>query len=65
MAIMWGRDKNFQVSMLYELKNRENKIYAGFAFPPFVLQVVRRKQMGEEYNIAEGSIRLGSMILIN
>ena len=23
---MWGRDKNFQVSMLYELRNCENKI---------------------------------------
>ena len=23
---MWGRDKNFQASMLYELRKRENKI---------------------------------------
>ena len=23
---MWGRDKNFQVSMLYELRNCENNI---------------------------------------
>ena len=23
---MWGRDKNFQVLMMYELLNRENKI---------------------------------------
>jgi hypothetical protein len=23
---MWGRDKNFQVSMIFQLRNRENKI---------------------------------------
>ena len=34
---MWGRDKNFQVSMLYELINRKNQIYGRdlFAFPHF------------------------------
>ena len=27
---MWGRDKNFQVLMLYEMRNRENKKYHNF-----------------------------------
>jgi hypothetical protein len=38
---MWGRDKNFQVSMLYELRNYESKKYARevFAFPPFISSV--------------------------
>ena len=26
LGIMWGRDKKFQVSMMYELLNHENKI---------------------------------------
>ena len=26
LVIMWGRDKNFQVSMIFELRNCENKI---------------------------------------
>ena len=35
---MWGRDKNFQVSMLYSLKNYENEKYTRevFAVPPFI-----------------------------
>ena len=27
LVIMWGRDKNFKVLMLYELRNRERKKY--------------------------------------
>ena len=38
LVIMWGRDKNFQVLMLYELRNNKNKKHARyvFALPPFV-----------------------------
>ena len=37
LVIMWGRDKNFQVLMMYELLNRENKILLikVFYYSPF------------------------------
>ena len=46
-GIMLGRDKNFQVLMLYELRNRENKKYARdvFAVPPFSLRSVQYTEM--------------------
>ena len=29
LVIMWGRDKNFQVSIMYKLRKRKNKILLG------------------------------------
>jgi hypothetical protein len=38
LVIMWDRDKNIQLLMLYELRNRGNKKYARdiFAATPFI-----------------------------
>ena len=36
---MWGRDKNFQVLMLYKLRNCENKISLTKVFGAYVLEL--------------------------
>ena len=45
LVIMWGRDKNFQVSMMNELRNRENKISLGevFFYSPFTIEEEKKQ----------------------
>ena len=32
LVVMWGRDTNFQISIMYELRNRKNTISLGEVF---------------------------------